>query len=69
MHAQLSFAQYAIAAIRAMAPDAPILNGGSLKTKITGEYRALAGIIGLMVGTAGLEPDDFGAIGRARFPA
>jgi len=52
-----------------MAPDAPILNGGSLKTKITGEYRALAGIIGLMVGTAGLEPDDFGAIGRARFPA
>ena len=52
-----------------MAPDTPILNGGWLKTKNSGEYRTLAGIIGLMVGTAGLEPDEFAAIGRARFPA
>ena len=69
MHAQLSFAQYAIAAIRAMAPDAPILNGGSLKTKNAGEYRTLAGISGLMVGAADLEPEEFTAIDRARFPA
>ena len=53
-------------AIRAMAPDTPILNGGSLKTKNTGEYRTLAGISGLMLGAAGLEPEEFTAIDRAR---
>lgn len=63
------FCPICLAAIRAMAPDTPILNGGWLKTKNSGEYHTLAGIIGLMVGTAGLEPDEFGAIGRARFPA
>ncbi|MHB8151294.1 MAG: triose-phosphate isomerase [Desulfobulbia bacterium] len=49
-------------AIRAMAPDTPILNGGWLKTKNIGEYRTLAGISGLMLGVAGLEPDEFGAM-------
>ncbi|MFQ6758952.1 MAG: hypothetical protein D9V46_10895 [Deltaproteobacteria bacterium] len=53
-------------AIRAMAPDTPILNGGWLNTKNTGEYRTLAGISGLMVGVVGLEPEEFTAIGRAR---
>jgi len=51
------------------APDTTILNGGSINTKNTGEHRALAGIIGLMVGAASLEPEEFGAIGRALSPA
>ena len=54
----------AIAAIRAMAPDTPILYGGSINAKNAGEYRTLAGISGLMVGTASLEPEEFSAIGR-----
>lgn len=62
-------ASEAIAAIRAMAPDAPILYGGSINTKNAGVYRTLAGISGLMVGTASLEPEEFGAIGRAFSPA
>ena len=48
------FCPICLAAIRAMAPDTPILNGGWLKTKITGEYRTLTGISGLMVGAADL---------------
>lgn len=62
-------ASEAIAAIRAMAPDTPILYGGSINTKNAGEYRTLAGISGLMVGTASLEPEEFAAIGRALSPA
>ena len=62
-------ASEAIAAIRAMAPDTPILYGGSINGKNAGEYRTLAGISGLMVGTASLEPEEFGAIGRALSPA
>lgn len=62
-------ASEAIAAIRAMAPDTPILYGGSLNTKNAGEYRTLAGISGLMVGTASLEPEEFAAITRALSPA
>ena len=64
-----SFAQYALP------PSGPwpliprFSTGGWLNTKNSGDYRALAGIIGLMVGTAGLEPDEFAAIGRARSPA
>ena len=63
------FCPRCLAAIRAMAPDTPILNGGSLKTKNAGEYRTLAGISGLMVGAADLEPEEFTAIDRARSPA
>jgi triosephosphate isomerase len=31
-------------------------------------HKTLAGISGLMVGTASLEPEEFGAIGRALSP-
>jgi triosephosphate isomerase len=55
----------AIAAIRAMAPGKPILYGGSINKENAGEYHTLAGISGLMVGTASLEPEEFAAIGRA----
>lgn len=59
----------AVAALRALAPGTPILYGGSINTKNVGEYRTLAGISGLMVGTASLEPEEFAAIGRALSPA
>jgi triosephosphate isomerase len=54
----------AIAAIRGMAPDTPILFGGSINAKNASEYSALAGSSGLMVGTASLEAEEFAAIGR-----
>ncbi len=59
----------AIGAIRAMVPGRPILYGGSINTRNAGDYSALAGISGLMVGTASLAPEEFAAIGRALAPA
>jgi triosephosphate isomerase len=61
----LTKARDAVAAIRAMAPDNPILYGGSINGENAGEYGSLAGISGLMVGASSLDPDTFAAIGHA----
>ncbi|MGV1098592.1 triose-phosphate isomerase [Thiovibrio sp. JS02] len=61
----LAKASEAIAAIRAMAPGRPILYGGSINRENAGAYATLAGLNGLMVGTASLEPEEFAAIGSA----
>ncbi|HIJ91275.1 MAG: triose-phosphate isomerase [Desulfobulbaceae bacterium] len=58
-------ASEAIEAIRAMAPDKTILYGGSINKENAGKYINLPGISGLMVGTAGLDPEEFAAIGHA----
>jgi len=58
-------ASEAIAAIQAMAPGKEILYGGSINKENAGEYNTLAGISGLMVGTASLDPEEFAAIARS----
>lgn len=58
-------ASEAIAAIRALAPGTAILYGGSINRENAGQYRTLAGISGLMAGTASLDPEEFAAIARA----
>jgi triosephosphate isomerase len=52
----------AIAEIQALAPDAPILYGGSINAGNAAEYLNLAGVAGLMVGTASLDVEEFARI-------
>ena len=54
----------AIAEIQTIAPGKPILYGGSVNKDNAGDYINLAGIGGLMVGTASLAPEEFADIGR-----
>ncbi|MEN8257976.1 MAG: triose-phosphate isomerase family protein [Thermodesulfobacteriota bacterium] len=49
----------AISEIKVLAPDSPILYGGSVNGKNAKEYMKIAGISGLMVATASLDPEDF----------
>ncbi|MFN2365466.1 MAG: triose-phosphate isomerase [Desulfurivibrionaceae bacterium] len=53
----------AITEIRAMAPDQPIFYGGSINGENAAAYMNLAGVSGLMVGSASLDPEGFAAIG------
>jgi triosephosphate isomerase len=55
----------AIAELQAMAPDRPILYGGSINSDNANGYMKLAGVSGLMVGNASLDPDEFAAIATA----
>jgi triosephosphate isomerase len=52
----------ALAEILAMMPGRPILYGGSINRDNAADYMNIAGISGLMVGSASLDPDEFGAI-------
>lgn len=51
-----------IGEIRIIAPDKPILYGGSINEDNAGDYLAIAGLSGLMVGTASLDPVAFARI-------
>ena len=52
----------AIEEIRIIAPDKPILYGGSINKENAGDYLKIAGVVGLMVGTASLDPEEFALI-------
>ncbi len=62
-------AQEAIAKIQVMAPDTPILYGGSINKENASEYNNLEGVSGLMVGNASLDPNGFAEIGSNMFLA
>lgn len=49
----------AISELQAMAPDSPILYGGSVQVKNGAEYMKIPGLSGLMVATASLDPEKF----------
>ncbi|HIJ78252.1 MAG: triose-phosphate isomerase [Desulfobulbaceae bacterium] len=51
-----------IAELQAMAPDAAILYGGSITAENAADYLGLAGVAGLMVGTASLAAEEFARI-------
>lgn len=57
--------QTAVREIQQIAPDKPILYGGSINKDNAGEYLRLPGIAGLMVGTASLDPQEFARICEA----
>lgn len=61
----LGKAAAAVAEIQAMAPDRPILYGGSINRDNAAAYGQLQGISGLLVGAASLDPEEFAAIARA----
>ncbi len=48
--------------IRIIAPEKPILYGGSINKDNAGDYLGIAGVVGLMVGTASLDPVEFALI-------
>jgi triosephosphate isomerase len=52
----------AVAKLQAMAPDSPILYGGSVSAVSAGDYMQIAGLAGLMTATASLDPQEFAAI-------
>ncbi len=52
----------AIGEIRAIVPDISILYGGSINKENVGDYLNIAGVDGLMVGTASLDPQEFALI-------
>lgn len=54
----------ALAEIMAIAPDSPILYGGSVNGKNAGAYMKISGLAGLMVATASLQPEEFADICR-----
>lgn len=54
--------QAALAEIRTIAPDRPILYGGSINQDNAGDYLDIPGVAGLMVGTASLDPEEFARI-------
>lgn len=51
-----------ITALSKLAPNLPILYGGSIKAENSKEYLKLKGISGLMVGSASLDPIEFAKI-------
>ncbi len=54
----------AIAEIKAMAPDSPILYGGSVSGANASDYMQIPGISGLMAASASQDPEEFAAICR-----
>ncbi len=52
----------AIEEIQRIAPNSPILYGGSINRDNAGEYLKISGVAGLMVGTASLDPEEFALI-------
>jgi len=52
----------AIEEIQSIIPDKPILYGGSINKDNAGDYLKIAGVGGLMVGTASLNPEEFALI-------
>lgn len=54
--------QESIAEIQSLAPDAPILYGGSVNARNAADYLSIDGLSGLMVGTASLDPEEFASI-------
>jgi triosephosphate isomerase len=48
--------------IQSIIPDKPILCGGSINKDNAGDYLKIAGVGGLMVGTASLDPEEFALI-------
>ncbi len=65
----LGEAAKAIAAIRQLAPERPVLYGGSINGVNAAAYLAINGVAGLMAGTASLDPGEFlticGVVGRS----
>lgn len=61
----LAKVEEAIAGIRALVPDRPILYGGSINRDNCVGYLDLAGVSGLMVASGGMEAADFAAIEAA----
>lgn len=53
-----------IGKIQILAPDCPILYGGSINKANAGDYMNFDGISGLMVGNTSLAPGEFADIGR-----
>ncbi len=54
--------QKAISEIQSLAPHSPILYGGSINAGNASSYLDLAGLAGLMVGTASLDAEEFARI-------
>lgn len=52
----------AMAKIQAMTPDAPLLYGGSVTSANAADYLNIAGVAGLMVGSASLDAQEFAAL-------
>ncbi len=52
----------AVSQLQAMAPDSPILYGGSVSAENAGDYMQIRGLAGLMTATASLDPQEFAAI-------
>jgi len=52
----------AIEEIQSIIPDKPILYGGSINKDNAGDYLKIAGVAGLMVGSASLNPEEFAHI-------
>ena len=52
----------AVENIQIIAPDKPILYGGSINKNNAGDYLEIAGVAGLMVGKASLDPEEFALI-------
>jgi len=52
----------AVEKIQIIAPEKPILYGGSINKDNAGEYLEIAGVAGLMVGKASLDPEEFALI-------
>lgn len=61
----LAKTEEALEEIRQIAPNNPILYGGSINRDNAEEYLKLAGIAGLMAGTASLDPEEFALICEA----
>ncbi len=55
----------AIEEIQLIAPGVPILYGGSINKDNASDYLTIAGVAGLMVGTASLDPQEFALICEA----
>jgi triosephosphate isomerase len=51
-----------VAEIQEVFPEKPILYGGSINQDNAGDYLKIAGVAGLMVGTASLDPKEFAGI-------
>lgn len=54
----------AVAEIKAMAPDSPVLYGGAVQAKNAATYMKIPGLAGLMAATAAMDPQEFAHICR-----
>jgi len=54
-----------VAELRTMAPGCPILYGGSVNADNAARTMALAGVSGLLVGSASLDPEEFARVCKA----